>query len=135
MAFVLDASVAGVWMFQDELNPQADIALDLLREEPAIVPAIWWFEVRNMLALGERRGRISGAGRIEFLAFLKRLPIDAAPLSHDDDILELAHRHRLTFYDASYCELARREDLRLAMLDSQLAQAARKEGVLLLALG
>jgi len=134
MAFVLDASVAGVWMFQDEQHPQADIALDLLRDEPAMVPTLWWFEVRNMLVLGERRGRISETARIEFLAFLKRLPIEIALLPRDDDIFELAHRHGLTFYDACYCELARREGLRLATLDGKLAQAARKEGVPLLGL-
>lgn len=129
MAFVLDASVAGVWMFQDEQHAHADIALDLLRQESAIAPALWWFEVRNMLVLGERRRRISASGQAEFLGFLARLPIGIAPLPHENDVLELARRHRLTFYDATYCELALREGLRLATLDGELAQAARQEGV------
>ena len=44
-------------------------------------------------------------------------------------VLTLARRHRLTFYDAAYLELAVREALPLATLDQALATAARAEGV------
>jgi len=44
-------------------------------------------------------------------------------------IIDLARRHRLTVYDAAYLELALRERLDLATLDSTLAEAARREGV------
>ena len=40
------------------------------------------------------------------------------------DILELAERHQLTTYDASYLELARRLDLPIATDDRNLIQAA-----------
>jgi predicted nucleic acid-binding protein len=45
----------------------------------------------------------------------------------------LARRHRLTVYDAAYLELALREGLALATLDTALAEAARAEGVSVLA--
>jgi predicted nucleic acid-binding protein len=35
----------------------------------------------------------------------------------------------LTVYDIAYCELARRERLPLARLDLALADAARREGI------
>jgi predicted nucleic acid-binding protein len=44
----------------------------------------------------------------------------------------LAHRHRLTLYDAAYLELAQRRRLPLATLDSDLRAAAMAEGVPLL---
>jgi predicted nucleic acid-binding protein len=46
--------------------------------------------------------------------------------------LELADRHRLTVYDATYLELALRLSLPLATLDDELRNAAQLEGVPLL---
>lgn len=43
----------------------------------------------------------------------------------------LAQRHRLTFYDAAYLELAQRERIELATLDAALIRAAASEGVAL----
>jgi predicted nucleic acid-binding protein len=44
-------------------------------------------------------------------------------------LLALARRHGLTVYDAAYLELALREGLDLATLDTELADAARAEGM------
>jgi len=41
--------------------------------------------------------------------------------------MPLARKHRLTVYQASYLELARRETLPLATLDAVLVRAARAE--------
>ena len=41
--------------------------------------------------------------------------------------MALARRHRLTVYDAAYLELALREGVPLAALDSAPANAARAE--------
>jgi predicted nucleic acid-binding protein len=43
--------------------------------------------------------------------------------------MDLSRRHRLTFYDAAYLELAQREAIPLATLDKELVTAARAEGV------
>ncbi|MBN8925690.1 MAG: type II toxin-antitoxin system VapC family toxin [Rhodospirillales bacterium] len=47
-------------------------------------------------------------------------------------MLSLARQHRLTVYDAAYLELAQREGLTLATLDTALRQAASAVGVPLL---
>jgi predicted nucleic acid-binding protein len=44
----------------------------------------------------------------------------------------LASRHRLTVYDATCLELARRKGLPLATLDEALATAGRAEGIVVL---
>jgi predicted nucleic acid-binding protein len=54
-----------------------------------------------------------------------RLPEEAA-------VLMLARRYRLTVYDASYLELARRQDAPLATLDKNLLTAARDQKIALL---
>ncbi len=129
MPFVLDASIAVCWAFDDKNHPLAARALEHLRNGQARVPAIWWFEVRNMLIVNERRGRIDAADTASFLATLARLDIlaDAAPV--EAELLALARAHRLTVYDASYLELARRLALPLATLDKDLLKAARATGV------
>jgi predicted nucleic acid-binding protein len=131
MPFVLDASVAACWLFDDEDHPHARHALARIRGDEAWVPSLWWFEVRNTLLVSERRGRLTEADTTAFLAALSRLAIsvDRTP---GDDVLALARRRNLTVYDAAYLELARRADLPLATLDRRLALAARAEQVALI---
>jgi len=73
MAFVLDASVTITWAMRDESHPLADLAALHLETEPAVVPAIWWYEIRNMLVVNERRQRITVADSNDFLLSLNLL--------------------------------------------------------------
>jgi predicted nucleic acid-binding protein len=130
MAFVLDASVAVAWAFKEN-HPLAEQTLARLPAEEAITPALWWFELRNVLVVNERRGRITEAGTAAFLRTVARLPIATDRTPVEDDVLALARRHRLTVYDAAYLELARRLAAPLATLDAALATAAAAEGVTL----
>lgn len=93
------------------------------------MPGHWWFEVRNTMLMGERRGR-SNEQRTGFaLDRLSRMTIRQAPTPLDIDVLMLARKHRLTFYDAAYLELAQRTGLALATLDRELIDAARLENI------
>ncbi|MEA2884225.1 MAG: hypothetical protein QOH32_3481 [Bradyrhizobium sp.] len=76
-----------------------------------------------------RRRRISQYLLTESLVRVARAPIKIEPLPQDEPILALAIRHRLTFYDATYLELAQRERIALATLDQALARAAIAENV------
>ena len=132
MRFVLDASIAAFWAFEDENHPAAALALERIRTDEALVPSIWWFEVRNTLILSERRGRLSEANTAIFLRGLSRLgvTIDRAP--EESAVLALARMHRLSVHNASYLELAQRERLPLTTLDHDLREAARAAGTALL---
>ena len=132
MPFVLDASVAACWAFDDEDHPTAAKALERVRADEARVPALWWFEVRNTLIVNERRGRLTEQDTSVFLRDLARLGIvvDYAPV--EASVLDIARRHRLSVYDASYVELALRNGILLATLDSALADAAVAENLELL---
>ena len=72
---VLDASVTLAWVFEDEAYPYADAVLEALADIEALVPAIWALEVGNALLVAERRGRLSQAATVQFLALLWQLPI------------------------------------------------------------
>ena len=132
MALVLDASVTASWYFPDEDNPAAYRALQIVRREGGLVPLHWWFELRNAFLIGERRSRLSTFDTAEALKVLDRLRIEYAPLPEHPALFALARKHRLTFYDAAYLELAQRENIPLATLDDDLAAAARAEDVRLI---
>lgn len=129
MPFVLDASIAVTWAFPDEDHPAATEAFARIGADEALAPALWWFEIRNVLLVNERRGRIDEAETAEFLRYLSRLRITIDRSADEVDVMALSRRHRLTVYDASYLELARREALPLATLEGELLRAARIEDV------
>jgi predicted nucleic acid-binding protein len=132
MPLVIDASVVAAWHFPDERSAAGDSFLARLESDRALMPALWWFEVRNVLLIGERRGRTAREYTERFFDFLRGLPIDIAPFPQELAVLNLARRHQLSFYDATYLELAQRERIALATLDRALVRAATSEGVLLI---
>ena len=66
MSVVLDSSIVGCWCFPDEASAVADAAMLEVAADEAVVPAVWWFEVRNLLLTGERVGRMDPVGTAEF---------------------------------------------------------------------
>lgn len=54
-AFVVDCSIAMNWLFSDEATPKTAELLNRLATETALVPAWWYVEVTNVLALAERK--------------------------------------------------------------------------------
>lgn len=132
MQFILDASIALAWHFEDESSALADAIAERCLDERVIVPRHWHAEVTNGLLSGERRKR-TAPDRVAF--FLKRLAL--IDLVEDDmggeevfeRILPLARAHKLTVYDALYLELAERQGVPLATLDTELAIAGRSVGI------
>jgi predicted nucleic acid-binding protein len=132
MPFVLDASITACWAFADEDHPVAALALERMRTDAALVPSLWWFELRNTLIVSERRGRLTETDTALFLREIARLPITVDRSPGEVEVLMLARRHRLTVYDASYLELAQREGVPLATLDGDLRGAAKATRISLL---
>ena len=132
MPFVLDASIAACWAFDDEDHPVAALAMERIRADEAMAPSLWWFEVRNTLIVNERRGRLSEADTAIFLRELSRLGVVIDRTPQETAILTFARQHRLTVYDASYLELAQREAIPLATLDNDLRKAAAALGIALI---
>ena len=128
-SFVLDASIATVWLLPDEVESVADQTLKLLNTAVAIVPDLFWREMRNVLLTAHRRKRISLPEVWHSMARLEQLGIITAPMASGTLILPLAERHSLTAYDAAYLALALERRLPLATLDRRLAEAAMREGV------
>lgn len=135
MNFVIDNSVVMRWFFGDG-KPQdlryARGALDAMQSANAIVPTVWGLEVANVICRAEAQGLVTEARSGAFLEMLIGLAIqvDAGSTDHAlSSTLNLARRYKLSSYDASYLELALRQGVALATLDSDLRKAAKKAGV------
>lgn len=132
MNFVLDASVALAWCFQDKGGHYVLEVLEALRESEAVVPSLWSLEVSNGLLVAERRGRLAPPGGQRFIETLLALPITVEPGSTRaafGDTRRLARAHHLSAYDAAYLELSNRLGVPLATSNAALAAAAEGEGV------
>ena len=129
MRFVLDASIAITWAMGDEDHPLADLAFAELRSGSARVPGIWWYEIRNILVLSERRNRISESDSGQFLRDLEQLSISVDFSQSGTQVMDLSRKYKLSVYDAAYLALAMRDGLPLATLDRALQEAARDAGI------
>jgi predicted nucleic acid-binding protein len=125
---VLDASTTIAWAL-NESDRLAARTWERMKGDQALVPTLWWFELRNALVVNERRGRITEQQTARFLRNVERLAITIDGTPDESGVLILARRHWLTVYDAAYLELAVRNALPLATLVAMLATAARSEGV------
>ncbi len=117
------------WFLGDEEDSRAEVAQSRLTKDRAIVPHLWHLEVRNCLIVAERRGHISAERVTECLDALKWLPIQTDTELDLSAAFSLAQTHSLSFYDAVYLELAKRQDAALASLDAALVRAAKAEGL------
>jgi predicted nucleic acid-binding protein len=127
--------MAMAWLFNDEATPETAAVLNRLAKETALVPTLWFMEITNVLAIAERKGRITQAQSDAFISNLGKLGIerdDDAPNRAFTHLLTLCRTHRLTSYDATYLDLAMQRNIPLATLDEQLRRTAAKLGVRLL---
>ncbi len=128
---VVDASAFVASVMEDEFDERTKQFCDLVIEndELAVVPALFYYEAANVLLKSLRRKRIE---KIQYQNHLKLLL--AFPLIVDEEtpvfeIALLAEKYELSFYDATYLELAKRQNCSLVTLDNKLAVAAKKASI------
>lgn len=133
MTFVLDASMALAWCFEDEAGPASDEILNRLKSDDAVVPSLWILEVANALVTAERRKRLTPAQNANFVSIIAALPIvidEAVPAMNEH--IALAREHSLSSYDAAYLSTCLRYGYPLATTDAALAAAAKAAKIKLL---
>ena len=126
---VVDASVAAAWFLPDEQSLYADGVMAEIAKTRGHVPSLFWFEMRNLFLMAERRGRFEKGEALSSMAQLRRLSLTDEGTGSDAVILALASKHALSAYDASYLALAIALARPLVTLDRQLAAAALAEKV------
>lgn len=124
---VLDASALASWLLPDENG--LDLAALAARHEVFAAPWLIWAEIRNILVVSERRGRIAAAVSDQALEVIGQLGIILDAVPSNAVVMALCRKHGLTAYDALYLELALRHGASMATLDAALKRAASAEGV------
>ena len=128
---VVDCSVTMAWVLLDESSAAADSSLELVTAHGGVAPALWWVEVRNVMLMAERRGRLTPEATSAALGAIQALGIRLDHAPDSAALLRLARAHRLTAYDAMYLELSIRQRRPLATLDRRLGTAAQAEGLVI----
>lgn len=131
---VLDASVAAPWLIPEERSAASEqVYADVIASSGQFrAPSLWLWETGNIMLVAFRRRRMTQGDLDAALALLDACPIefDPAPSPHyRSQTLRLARAHDLSFYDASYLELALRLNGQLASLDRALVTAAKRCGI------
>jgi predicted nucleic acid-binding protein len=124
LTIVVDASMALSAFVPDEFAPDSDRLLEEIVQGGALVPNVFWNEIRNAVLSIERRRRLTRTEADLVLSSLRALPIRVAPDRSDAEILNVARDCGLTAYDAAYVALAIEEKVRLATLDAEIIAAA-----------
>lgn len=140
-AFVLDASVTASWLLPDEFSDAARGAYAKLRAAvvEAHAPDLWLWECGNLIANAVRHRRMAPDDALLSWSVLDaiRSRVDLARLEPAQmrACFALGIDHALSIYDAAYLWLAQSRGLPLLSHDTTLAAAARKSGVVVIAVG
>jgi predicted nucleic acid-binding protein len=133
-SLVVDASVAAAWL----LPTQRTAASDALRQQASSfdleAPAILNAEVRNVLLMAERRGKLTPNQVTALLAIFAgfRINVSSPPDTDGHErVLDLARGEGLTMYDAYYLHQAVTRGSALASRDAELLDAAKRTGIML----
>jgi predicted nucleic acid-binding protein len=133
---VVDVSVAVKWFLTDERDRFADSILDRTLRGGAYVPALFRWEIQNVLLMAERAKRITPSEVDDALEALRDMPIVVdfpGDRIFSGSEMQLARHYDLTPYDAAYLALAANRHAPLATTDAALMYAARDLGIVLLA--
>jgi predicted nucleic acid-binding protein len=122
------------WCFTEEATEFTTALLSRLSNltDSAVVPALWLYEVANVVELAVRRGRIPKETAQAFLDSLADLPIEVENPGRTQVLVTVravAGQYQLTAYDAAYLELVIRRQLPIASLDKALSRAAMAAGL------
>jgi len=131
--FVADSSLAIAWFVPSQRTDDTDALLSSIEGGTSfVVPLLWTFEVANVLLTLSRRQRL----KVDQYQFARRNLANLRPVVDQEGatralniIIDLAEKHSLSVYEATYLEVAMRMGLPLASRDKALNKAAKASGV------
>ena len=129
--FVADNSFIVSYILQEEHTEETDRQIkELLDNNGQIyVPQLFWYELGNVLLMNSKQNKKTGIQRIskseinDIMYDLRLLPIYTDPIMDQEiwsRIFTLAEENNLSYYDASYLELAKRYNIPLKTYDEDL---------------
>lgn len=126
-ACVVDSSFVAAFVLQEAEGSHFERVL--AKGWKLHVPGLFFYEIANVLLMALRRKRISletAGGLIKDIScFGLQNDLLESP-AKTQAIFSLADQYSLTFYDASYLELAIRQNLQLKTLDHDLLRLKKR---------
>jgi predicted nucleic acid-binding protein len=124
MTLVVDASVATLWVLEQDGTPRA---LAVRNEDSLIAPSLVAAEIGSALWKAVRRGNVKRADALTaldaaLLAFEALIPLEELRARALEFAIELDH----PIYDCFYLALAERESAPLVTADARLLTAAKR---------
>lgn len=117
--YVVDASVAAKWYFQEEHSERADLLLE--RDGEILAPGLLVVEIATLVWKRARRGEITEAVADRIVAALRQVPLEIRPTAElVTAALPLALHGGLTLHDAFYAALAVKAGCPLVTADRTL---------------
>lgn len=122
--YVVDASVAAKWYFQEEHSDRADLLLE--RDGEILAPGLLVVEIATLVWKRARRGEITETVADRIVAALRQVPLEIRPTAElVPAALPLALHGRLTLHDAFYAALAVKSGCPLVTADRKLYDLLR----------
>lgn len=134
-AVVIDASVSLAWLLDEPQSGTAlkDLFLAAYRHDVSVqVPALWHWECGNVLLGMVKRGAMllpEVPGYLELMHYVNPVVDEVPTALVQHATIELAQVTGLSYYDASYVELALRRKAQLATFDEKMKTAAQSLGL------
>lgn len=122
--YVVDASVAAKWYFQEEHSERADALFE--RDSELLAPGLLVVEIATLVWKRARRGEITEVVADRIVAALRQVPLEIRLTSGlVTAALPLAMHGGLTLHDAFYTALAVKSGCPLVTADRKLYDVLR----------
>ena len=134
--FVADTSFIAAYLLNGLCDDETsdcvkEIEYVLKNNGQLYVPPLFWYEIQNVLlyktrSKNGRKSLLSTSDAMDIMYDLQQLPIYTDLLPDQEirqRIFTIAEEYNLSYYDASYLELARRNNLPLKTYDEDLKRA------------
>jgi predicted nucleic acid-binding protein len=122
--YVVDASVAAKWYFQEEHSDRADALLE--QDGEILAPGLLPIEIATLVWKRARRGEISESIADRIVAALRQVPLEIRPTAELlTAALPLALHRGVTLHDAFYAALAVKSGCPLVTADRKLYDVLR----------
>jgi len=123
--YVVDCSFVAAFFLQEDEGHRFEKVLQDCKTNNSLIqaPSLFGIEISNVFLMAMRRKRISREAAREMRLDLEALGLEIHFMLEPknlETVFELADRHKLTCYDATYLELAIRTDSELKTLDKDL---------------
>ena len=121
---VVDASVVLKWLLAEPSEEAKELLETHLNgSDPLVAPELLYYEIGNVLVT---KTKLSAQETSDLFGYFMDLHIEAYSLGADEykTTIDLAHRYKLSVYDAAYLGLAMALDIRLVTADRSLATRA-----------